>query len=93
MLALDPDLTAALLDDPVHHGQLQPRHPSLLLPHEGRLEEVTPSVFIHHPAGGADRQQGILPRTDAGVRRGREGRHAHVGGLDGQRSPLGHGLP
>ena len=69
-LAVDQNLSAALLDDSVHDGKSQARTFSLLLGGEKRFEQARLGSVVHAGAGIADGEQGVAAGVDSDVTAG-----------------------
>src|SRR6202453_1071318 len=69
--ALEPDIAAALLDDPVNRRQTQARSFALLLRSVKRLEYVGLHFGAHSRAGVAYLQHHVWPRHDIPFAAGR----------------------
>ena len=93
--AVDPDVPAALPDDPVHRGEAQPGAAAQLLGREEGLEEARQGALVHPHARRRARSastSGPSRGVDSGLCRGDVGR-IHVGGADGERAARGHRVP
>ena len=92
--AVDPDVPAALPDDPVHRGEAEPGAAAQLLGREEGLEEAGQGALVHpHPVVA---HAHFDQRAHQGGGLGTLSRHVgriHVGGADGERAARGHRVP
>ena len=83
-LAVDPDVTAALLDHAVDRRQAKAAAFALLLGREERLEHARTGRRVHAFAAVADREHHVRARLDRDVRQRVRGVQFDVGSLDRQ---------
>ena len=89
-LAVDRDVSAALLGDAVHRGQPEPGALAHLLGGEEGLEDVRLDLGGHAVAGIADREHDVGARLDLGMGPGVGLVQGHVAGRERQPAPVRH---
>ena len=81
-LALDSDVSARLVDDPVHGGEPEPGASTSCFGGEERLEQPAPSVFVHPDAGVGKSQPDALVAIVGKMLSNPFGGRVHDGGCD-----------
>ena len=92
-LAVDPDVSFALLHDAEHRRESQPGSLSRLFRGEERLKDAGLRGRVHSYAGVRDRQHDVAARTDGEVSGGVRLVQFRIAGLYRQSASLGHGVP
>ena len=92
-LAVNPDVTAALLHDAVAGGEAQAGALSLALGREDRFEEVRTDVVGHAGPGVRNGQGHIVAGSHFRMGRAVFVADVQIRGLDDKPSPVGHGVP